>query len=159
LRLCSLPRRALTPILAICASALVAPQAAWADDAAQPPIPAASSSSSASPLSGPIAAPADPRDPSKQNAVQFTFSYFGDLFDNPSGGVRQGAGYDGRFGVIVDADLAKLVGWSGAKLHASFHQIHGSQFSAGHLDNLATVSGIEAPPLDPSVQSLGRTAA
>jgi porin len=74
------------------------------------------------------------------------FTYYGDLFDNPSGGVRQGAGYDGRFGLIVDVDLAQLAGWSGAKLHASFHQIHGTQFSAGHLDNLATVSGIEAPP-------------
>jgi porin len=82
----------------------------------------------------------------EQKGVKFTFTYYGDLFDNPSGGVRQGVGYDGRFGVIVDVDLATLAGWSGAKLHASFHQIHGTQFSAGHLDNLATVSGIEAPP-------------
>jgi porin len=60
--------------------------------------------------------------------------------------VKQGPGYDGRFGTIIDADLEKLAGWSGAKVHASFHQIHGSEFSANNLENLMTVSGIEAPP-------------
>src|SRR5215472_7683819 len=78
--------------------------------------------------------------------LQFTFTYYGDAFGNPSGGVIQGLGYDGRFGTIVDADLEKLAGWSGASFHASIHQIHGTQFSAGNLQNLAVVSGIEAPP-------------
>ncbi len=78
--------------------------------------------------------------------LQFTFTYYGDAFANPSGGVSQGLGYDGRFGTIIDADLEKLVGWSGASFHASIHQIHGTQFSATNLQNLALVSGIEAPP-------------
>lgn len=78
--------------------------------------------------------------------MKFTFTYFGDAFANPVGGVRQGVGYDGRFGTIIDADLGKLVGWSGVTFHASIHQIHGTQYSANNLDNLMTVSGIEAPP-------------
>ena len=78
--------------------------------------------------------------------LQFTFTYYGDFFANPTGGVKQGFGYDGRVGTIVDADLEKLVGWSGAAFHASIHQIQGTQFSAYNLDNLMTVSGIEAPP-------------
>jgi porin len=53
--------------------------------------------------------------------------------------------YSGRFSTIVDADLEKLVGWSGATFHASIHQIHGSGLSANNLDNLMVVSGIEAP--------------
>jgi porin len=120
---------------------------AWADDAPHPQSSAIASPSSPFPsdLTNPVAGADDRRTSWEQKGVTFSFSYFGDLFDNPSGGVRQGAGYDGRFGMIVDVDLAEL-GWSGAKLHASFHQIHGDQFSAGHLDNLATVSGIEAPP-------------
>ena len=77
--------------------------------------------------------------------LQLTFTYYGDAFGNPSGGVTQGLGYDGRFGTIIDADLEKLAGWSGASFHASIHQIHGTQFSAVNLQNLATVSGIEAP--------------
>jgi porin len=82
----------------------------------------------------------------EQAGLTFTFTSYGDAFANPTGGVKQGAGYDGRFGIIIDGDLDKLAGWSGAAFHASIHQIHGTQFSAEHLDNLMTVSGIEAPP-------------
>jgi porin len=83
--------------------------------------------------------------PSKP-AVQATLTYYGDLFDDATGGVRPGAGYDGRLGLIIDVDLGETLGWSGAALHASVHEIHGTQFSASHLGNLMTVSGIEARP-------------
>ncbi len=83
--------------------------------------------------------------PSKP-AVQATLTYYGDLFEDTAGGVRPGVGYDGRLGLIVDADLGEALGWSGAALHASVHEIHGTQFSASHLGNLMTVSGIEARP-------------
>lgn len=79
-------------------------------------------------------------------AVQTTLTYYGDLFDDAAGGVRPGAGYDGRLGLIIDVDLGETLGWSGAALHASVHEIHGTQLSASHLGNLMTVSGIEAHP-------------
>jgi porin len=82
----------------------------------------------------------------EQAGLTFTFTYYGDAFANPAGGLKQGAGYDGRFGIIIDGDIEKLAGWSGAAVHASIHQIHGTQFSAENIDNLMTVSGIEAPP-------------
>lgn len=78
----------------------------------------------------------------EQQGLKFTFTYYGDAFANPIGGVKQGAGYYGRFGTIIDGDLEKLVGWSGATFHASFHQIHETDFSGSNLDNLMTVSGI-----------------
>jgi porin len=78
--------------------------------------------------------------------VQFQAIYFGDLLGNPSGGVRQGATYVGRLGLIVDADLEKILGWNGATFHASIHQIHGHGLSGDNLDNLLVVSGIEALP-------------
>jgi porin len=53
------------------------------------------------------------------------FSYYGDNFANPIGGIRQGLGYDGRFGAVVDADLEKLAGWSGATFRAGILRIHG----------------------------------
>jgi porin len=81
----------------------------------------------------------------EQGGVRLTFSYYGDAFANPVGGVKQGLGYDGRFGTIIDANLEKLIGWSGATFHASIHQIHGTQFSAANLGNLMLVSGVEAP--------------
>ena len=82
----------------------------------------------------------------ERDGVQFIFRYYGDAFANPSGGVKQGPGYDGRFSAIVDADLDKLLHWSGAAFHVSAQQIHGTQYSATNLDNLMTVSGIEAMP-------------
>ncbi|HEX4408632.1 MAG TPA: carbohydrate porin [Xanthobacteraceae bacterium] len=81
----------------------------------------------------------------EQAGVKFTFNYYGDAFNNPTGGIQQGPGYDGRFAGIVDADLEKLIGWNGADFHASLHQIHGTQFSVTNPDNLMTVSGSEAP--------------
>jgi porin len=76
--------------------------------------------------------------------VELTFTYYGETLANPAGGVSQGAIYDGRLGAIIDADLAKLLGWSGATFHASIHQIQGQGLSAGYVQNLMTVSGIEA---------------
>ena len=81
-----------------------------------------------------------------KQGLSFIFSYYGDAFDNPFGGVKQGPGYDGRFGIIMDGDLEKLAGWSGAKVHASVQGIFGTQFSAANLDNLMLVSNVEAPP-------------
>jgi porin len=148
----------LWPVVAIGAPALAGCGAAWASDVAnsQPsatatPSPSAWETQASSPASLPallrqMTDPGGLRTRLEQEGIQFTFSYYGDLFANPSGGVKQGAGYDGRFGTIIDADLEKLVGWLGMKFHASFHQIHGSEFSTNHLENLMTVSGIEAPP-------------
>jgi porin len=82
----------------------------------------------------------------EKQGLTFTFSYFGDTFENPLGGVKQGPGYDGRFGIIMDGDLEKLVGWSGGKVHASVHTIFGSLYSTTNLDNLMLVSNIEATP-------------
>jgi porin len=68
------------------------------------------------------------------------------VFANPIGGAQQRQGYDGRFAAIMDADLAKLVGWSGAVFHASLHQIHGADFGETNVQSLATISGTEAAP-------------
>jgi porin len=140
------------PALAGCAVARAndaanAQSSAIAPSPAPPEISSQSSSHASLPeLLKRMTDPGDLRTRLEQEGIQFTFTYYGDLFANASGGVKRGPGYDGRFGTIIDADLEKLAGWSGAKFHASFHQIHGSEFSAGNLENLMTVSGIEAQP-------------
>jgi porin len=78
--------------------------------------------------------------------IQFQLIYFGEVLGNPSGGVRQGSIYEGRLGLILDADLEKILGWNGAAFHASIHQIHGQGLSGNNLDNLLVASGIEALP-------------
>lgn len=63
-----------------------------------------------------------------------------------SGGIRRGAGYEGRVDLELDADLERLAGWRGTRLHANAYQIHGYQVSENDLANLMTVSNIEAHP-------------
>jgi porin len=74
------------------------------------------------------------------------FSYFADPWANPTGGVRQGAAYEGLLYMVLDADLAKIAGLDGLNFRASAYQIHGRQLSADNLFNLATIDSIEARP-------------
>ena len=62
------------------------------------------------------------RAPLEAAGVKFTFTYYGDALGNPTGGVYQGMGYSGRFATIVDVDLEKTMGWSGATFHVSEHR-------------------------------------
>ena len=39
----------------------------------------------------------------EKQGLSFIFSLYGDAFDNPFGGVKQGPGYDGRFSAIMTA--------------------------------------------------------
>ncbi|KAF2989668.1 carbohydrate porin [Methylocystis sp. MJC1] len=77
--------------------------------------------------------------------LTFIFTYYGDGFSNPVGGIRKGPGYDARQGTIIDGDLEKLLSLKGAVVHASIHAVHGSQYGATNLGNLMTVSAMEAP--------------
>lgn len=61
-------------------------------------------------------------------------------------GPSPGVDYLGRLGVIIDADLTRLIGWSGATAHISLHQIHGRGLSSSRIGNLLPVSGLEAEP-------------
>jgi porin len=68
-----------------------------------------------------------------------------EAFGNPAGGVSHGAIYEGRLDMVVDLDLEKAVGWSGATFHINAYQIHGRGLSANYLgNNLLTASSIEA---------------
>src|SRR5579864_4675874 len=76
--------------------------------------------------------------------VQLGVNYIGDVLGNPSGGVRTGAIYEGRLEMLVNLDLDKVVGWSGATFHVNAYQIHGRGLSQNDLDsNLMDVSNIE----------------
>lgn len=78
--------------------------------------------------------------------VEITLNYASDLNADVAGGQSRGVEYLGRIGVLLDADLDRLVGVTGAKAHLSFYQVHGSGLSGSRIGNLLTVSGIEASP-------------
>ena len=73
-------------------------------------------------------------------AIQETSEVLG----NPTGGVHEGAAYDGLTQAILQLDTQRAFGWYGGLLNVSALQIHGRNLSADNLLNLQTASGIEA---------------
>ena len=73
-------------------------------------------------------------------------TYVADNIGNATGGMSRGAVHFGRLDLTVDADLEKLLGWSGAKFHGNTYWIYGRGLSRNYVGNLATISEIEARP-------------
>ena len=78
--------------------------------------------------------------------LNFGATYIGDNIGNVSGGTSRGAIHFGRFDFSVDADLDRLVGWSGGRFFANAYAIYGRGLSRNYVHNLATISEIEALP-------------
>jgi porin len=67
-----------------------------------------------------------------------------EVLGNATGGVRQGAAYDGLTTATLQVDTLKAFGLAGGLFNASALQIHGQNLSAKNLLTLQTASGIEA---------------
>ncbi len=78
--------------------------------------------------------------------LNFGATYIGDFIGNVSGGTSRGAIHLGRFDFSVDADLEKLVGWTGGRFFANTYEIYGRGLTRNYIHNLATISEIEALP-------------
>ncbi len=84
--------------------------------------------------------------PFQKYGIKFAATYIGETLGNVSGGLKQGAIYEGRLNLAVDVDLQKLVGIDKLTFHANMFQIYGEGLSRNYLDNFFVVSGIEALP-------------
>jgi porin len=84
--------------------------------------------------------------PFEKYGVKFAATYIGEVLGNTSGGLQQGAIYEGRLNLAVDADLQKLFGLQQLSFHANMFQIHGGGLSRDNLQNFMVVSGVEALP-------------
>lgn len=73
-------------------------------------------------------------------AIQETSEVLG----NATGGVHQGADYDGLTQGIIQLDTQRGFGWYGGLINISMLQIHGRNLSADNLYTIQTASGIEA---------------
>src|SRR5215470_6074404 len=78
--------------------------------------------------------------------LNFGAIWIGDNIGNVTGGTSLGAIHFGRFDLSVDADLEKLVGWTGLKFYANTYHLYGRGLSRNYIHNLATISEIEALP-------------
>ena len=82
----------------------------------------------------------------EEKGLGFGATYIGDNSANVSGGMKQGAIHFGRLDLYVDADLEKLMGWTGARLRANMFEIYGRGLSFNYIGNLAAITKIEALP-------------
>jgi porin len=67
-----------------------------------------------------------------------------EVLGNPTGGIRQGAVYEGATLMGLTVDTEKAFGLSGGQFHASAWQIHGRGLTANNIGNLNVVSNVEA---------------
>ncbi len=84
--------------------------------------------------------------PYERLGIKFAATYIGEVLGNPTGGIEQGATFEGRLNLAVDLDFDKLAGWKGLTAHANIFAIHGDGLSRTNLHNFFVVSGIEALP-------------
>jgi porin len=84
--------------------------------------------------------------PYERLGIKFAATYIGEVLGNATGGLEQGATFEGRLNLAVDVDFAKLAGWKGLTAHANVFVIHGDGLSRSNLQNYFVVSGIEAIP-------------
>src|SRR5438105_12353175 len=84
--------------------------------------------------------------PFQKYGIKFAATYIGETLGNVSGGLKQGAIYEGRLNLAVDVDLQKLAGWRELTFHANMFQLHGDGLSRSNLNNFLFASGIEALP-------------
>jgi porin len=78
--------------------------------------------------------------------ISFTLVDTEEVLGNVSGGLQRGATYDALTTLTVQLDTEKAFGWYGGTFNVSGLQIRGRSLSQFYLDNLQTVSGIEASP-------------
>src|ERR1700704_5952504 len=84
--------------------------------------------------------------PYERLGIKFAATYIGEVLGTATGGLKQGATFEGRLNLAVDIDFDKLAGWKGLTAHANVFVIHGDGLSRSNLQNFFVVSGIEALP-------------
>lgn len=73
-------------------------------------------------------------------------NYIGEIFGNPTGGVKQGALYEQRIELGLDADLEKIAGLRGLSFHVNSYAIAGSSLSTYNLYNYSVITYIGVHP-------------
>jgi porin len=68
----------------------------------------------------------------------------GEVLGNVTGGIRQGAAYDGLTAMSIGLDTEKAIGLAGGTFNVSALQIYGRNLSAENLASLQIASSIEA---------------
>ena len=77
--------------------------------------------------------------------LDFGFTYTTAVFANVAGGRERGAVLEGTGDFAADCDLAKLVGWTDARIHVSSILAHGPSISAKYVGDTNIISDFDLP--------------
>jgi porin len=81
----------------------------------------------------------------KDRGIDITLNYVGEALDVVSGGLFKRPSYEGRAEFSVDADLEKLIGWTGGMTHVTVFGIHNAGYTAvDHAGSISDPSNIDA---------------
>ena len=78
-----------------------------------------------------------------EHFTAWKFNYVGEIFGNLSGGIRQGAIYEGYAKIGLALNLEKLVGWANTVFYVNLLYPHGPSLTQGYVGDLNTVSNID----------------
>lgn len=78
--------------------------------------------------------------------ITFNITQTMDILGNLNGGTRQGGAYDAAFEPEMTIDLDTFMGWKGGTFYAAGYVIQGHGLSTYYLDNILTITSIEADP-------------
>lgn len=84
------------------------------------------------------------RSKASDQGFEFTVQYIAEGAGNVSGGVDQGAVYNGLLNLAADVDFEKLAGWNGAIFHAAMLYPHGRSLTEHYVNDLFTLSNLDA---------------
>jgi porin len=78
-----------------------------------------------------------------KKGLALDIGYKADLLRNMSGGIEKGGRPMSHIDIKLNADLDKLIGWSGGTGYVNFIQDHGGKLNAQQVDSWTGVSNIE----------------
>jgi porin len=81
----------------------------------------------------------------KDRGIDISLNYIGETLDVISGGLQKKPSYEARGEFSVDADLEKLIGWTGGATHVTVYGIHNAGYNAAdHVGSISDPSNIDA---------------
>lgn len=73
-------------------------------------------------------------------------NFIGEVFGNPTGGVKQGARYEQRLELGLDGDMDQIAGIKGLTFHVNSYAIAGQTLTTSNLFNISAITFIAAQP-------------
>jgi porin len=145
-------RRGLLRFAALAAAVMASSSLALAADASDAapkpaePAPAPTLCDGQPSISGSVPVLGDWKKALCERGFNLQVNFIGEVFGNPTGGVKQGARYEQRLELGLDGDMDQIAGIKGLTFHINSYAIAGQSLSTYNLYNYSSITSIAAHP-------------